>query len=146
MPTTYYNSLLQKLERAAQAYYDNYSDAPLESYVGLNDVQFSVPSVTFIGQQGQETPQGSGNFMCQLVIRVASSVDETSATQHGTHVGEVFDMFLRDDIATKLGGAEGGQSNFHVLGTLNPRVSERTEERLQVSELELECYAASSDM
>jgi hypothetical protein len=145
MPTQY-NNLLQKLEKAAAAVYTATATAPVTTQTGINDNTQVVPSMTFIGQQGQELIQGTGNFMCTLVVRLSTSIDESTSTDHGALAADAFDVFMRDDIASLLSGSTGGQSNFHVLGTLNPRMTERTEERLQVSELELDCYAAASDM
>jgi hypothetical protein len=145
MPTQY-NNLLQKLERAAAAVYTATATAPITTQAGLNDSTQVVPSMTFIGQQGQEFIQGSGNFLCTLVVRLSTSIDETASSDHGQLAADAFDVFMRDDIASLLSGATGAQSNFHVIGVLNPRVTERTEERLQISELELDCLAAATDL
>ena len=145
MPTLY-NNLLQKLEKAAAAVYTATAVAPTTTQTGLSNSTQVVPSITFIGQQGTEMIQGTGNFMCQLIARISTSVDESTPTDHGALVADCFDVFMRDDIASLLSGTTGGQTNFHVLGVLNPRVTERTEERLQISELELDCLAASTDL
>jgi hypothetical protein len=55
----------------------------------------------------------------------------------------VFDVFLYDNIAATLSAAS---TDFFVIGVKNPRHSERTEARLHISELSLECYACATDL
>lgn len=141
-----YNNVLTKLESAASAVYAATATSPLARFTGINDATMTVPGVTFAAQQGDEFPQGSSNFRCTLTITVMSSVDETTPADHRTAAARCFDVFLRDDTASLLSGTTGAQTDFHVLGVNNPRMSERTQERLHISELELECYAAATDM
>lgn len=137
-----YNNLLTKLEAAAEAYYAATVTSPLTTFTGIEDATRTVPNVTFIATQGSEFPQGSGNFTVTLQMQVVTSIDETTIANHKTYVARAFDAFMMDDLSTQLSAQA---TDFFVLGVNNPRISERTEARLQISELELDCYACATD-
>jgi hypothetical protein len=141
-----YSNLLTKLEGAAAAVYTATASGAVTTFTGIDDATRTVPNVTFIGTLGEEFPQASGNFRCSLTIRVCSNVNETGADSHAALAAAAFDVFMLDDIASTLSGATGGQTDFHVLGVNNPRFSERTEARMHISEMELDCYACATDL
>ncbi len=141
-----YSNLLTKLEAAAAAVYTATATGAVTTFTGIDDSTKVVPSVVFTGTLGEEFPQASGNFRCTLTISVRSNVNETNKAAHLALAANAFDVFMLDDIASTLSGATGGQTDFHVIGVNNPRFSERTEARMHISEMEMDCYACATDL
>lgn len=137
-----YNNLMTKLESAAATVYAA-TVSPADRFTGIEADGRTVPNATFIGQQGSETPQGSGNYNATLVVKVYSNADISSETTHKNLAGAVFDVFSDDGLPATLSAAE---PDFTVFGIAERRMSESTEARMHVSTLEVDCYLCGSDI
>lgn len=137
-----YSNILTKLETAAQVVYAA-TASPATQFTGIDDATRTVPNVTFIAELGDEFPQASGNYNVTLRIQVVTNVDDSGANTHAALAATVFDVFLMDNLAATLSATA---TDFHVIGIKNPRHSERTEARLHISELTLECLSCATDL
>ena len=141
------NNLLTKLEDAAKNVYVATASAAIASFTGLSTDAVSVPCVVFSAQQGDESVPGSYQFRCTLTITVKSNADSTTITQHRDYVSDAFDLFMADDIDATLSGATGAQTDFTVTHVMSQRnISERIEERMHVSEMQVHLIACANDI
>lgn len=138
-----FGDLTNKLEAAAAALLAASLGSTLAVKTGQAEGKLTRPVAIVKAEQGDEFPQGTGNFKMQLTAQVQASADDTGLTAHRGFFAAVVDVLRDDEVAASLSAQ---QSDFHVLGVNNPRYNELEQDRAHVSELTLEVYCCASDL
>jgi hypothetical protein len=142
-------SLPQKLEAAAAAIVqalgvsvdvrttDETTSTPLNIQTGLSDEDKATPSITFSAMNGQEFPQGSGNFTLTLTVDIKTSADATTLEAHRVLCEEALEPLMSDDTEAQLTAAE---PDFGCMGISNRQCNERIEDRSWITTLQFDAY------
>ena len=134
--------LTNKLEAAALALLAANPISGLTGFAGQSASTHSRPALICKAEQGDEFPQGSGNFNMQLTLQVQSSADDTTLAAHRNFFASVVDLFTDSTITTGLSALV----DFHAIGTFNPRFNEEMQDRAYVSELAITVYCCGTDL
>lgn len=130
--------LPQKLEAAAKALIDK-QGADATCYVGLGHEEKELPCIVVAAVNGNETPQGSGNYMLSLMVEIRSAPKDNNIDEHRALCRAALGCFSQEDSNDQLSGAA---ADFHVFGITNRQSRESVEERTWVTEMTMECYCA----
>jgi hypothetical protein len=134
--------LTNKLEAAALALLAANPISGLTGFTGQSAATQSRPALICRAEQGDELPQGTGNFNMQLTLQVQSSADDTQLASHRNFFASVVDLFTDSTVATGLSAL----TDFHAMGTFNPRFNEEIQDRAYVSELTITVYCCATDL
>lgn len=142
-------SIPQKFEAAAKGLIDAASvsvsvrrngeqiDVPLAVFTGLGQDDKALPALTIAAVNGQEFPQGSGNFTLNITVMVASNADETDLLAHRQLCEDALAPLMDEDTAANL---SAGGEDLGVMGISNRQSAERIEDRSWVTELQFDAY------
>jgi hypothetical protein len=87
-------------------------DIALEIHAGRETAERKAPFVACVVESGDETIKGTGIWTHTGFIEVATLIDETNASLHGTLCATVFDALVTDTIKADLKAAV---SDYHVF-------------------------------
>ena len=139
-----FGDLTNKLELAAVALLAANPVAGVVGFTGQSGATQSRPAFVAIAEQGDEFPQGAGNFHMELRLRILSNADDVTLAQHRANVASIADVFRDTDTAANLSAQ---QSDFTAFGIQNVRYAGNEEsERQFISELMLTVYCCASDI
>lgn len=129
--------LPQKLETAAKALIE--VPGLITVFTGLCADEQVTPRAIVSAMTGREQPQGSGNFMVDLVVQVLSKADDSTIEEHRALCISTIGLFMQTDIAAQLSSIV---PNFYVFGFTNRNHREAIEDRAWVTEFSAEFYCA----
>lgn len=142
-PAMAFGDLPNKLEAAAVALFAANSVSALTGFAGQSSEAHSRPALICKAEQGEEFPQGSGNFNLDLTLQVQSQADDTPIATHRDYFGQVVDIFTDSTVAA---GLSGTSTNFFAMGVFNPRFRSEVQDRAFISELTITVYCCASDL
>ena len=134
--------LTNKLEAAALALLGANPITGLVGFSGQDASTHSRPALICKAEQGDEFPQGSGNFNMQLTLEVQTSADDNTLAEHRSFFASTVALFTDSTVASGLSGL----ADFHVIGVFNPRFSSDVQERAYISQLILTVYCCATDI
>lgn len=138
-----FGDLTNKLEAAAAALLAANPVSGLTGLKGQSEDAKTRPSVIFSADNGEEFPQGSGNFNLQLTCRVESPPDDVSLATHRGFFAAIVDLLTDAAVATNLSEQV---ADFFVFGVKNPRFETNVQDRANHSVLALDVYCCATDI
>lgn len=112
-------------------------NVPLQVFTGLDDSEKALPSATVVALNGQEFPQGSGNFTLNVTVEIRSNADETDLTAHRQLCEDAIGPFMWDETPANLSSQS---EELAVLGISNRSSRERIEDRAWLTEFSFDVY------
>ncbi len=145
-----YSNLESKLEAAAKAVHDA-AGTGYASRTGLDSGTKSLPAVLFRAEKQNESPLNSGNYHITLTITVMDNADTVTLDNHRNGAGQVFDVFLDEDIAATLSAVNSSVApavnGFTILNVFGrDGAATRAEDRQWISEISLKLYGCPADI
>ena len=129
--------LAQKFEESAKALVE--AQDVITVFAGFDENDQIVPRCVIIGRNGNEFPQGSGNFTINCTVQVISKADDSTVQEHRNLCQSVIGKFNEDDFASQLSSQV---SDFHCFGFSNRTANEYIEDRAWVTEFSFDAYCA----
>jgi hypothetical protein len=145
MPT-FYNDVDSKLESiiknllTSQAATSGSNISTVDIHTGLSTADIELDLIFGLVESAEETPSGTGNWVCQTTIAVYTSAHDTGLTTHRARVAEVRDLFMSDCLATTI--SDNSTENLTCLAVQNYQVAQRIEDNYFIGEISFDaiCY------
>lgn len=141
-----YNDLNSKLEEAMKLVVDDLALSGVTVNAGATAEDLDAPYVVCAvpgGGDEAENLKGTGIYVHNATVTVASSLDDDSIATHRSRVSSVFDSFRDDAIATTLSGKV---EDFHVYDVDFTSSNQEEAERKVMTTLEMDITCCASDI
>lgn len=121
----------------------NGSAHTLNIYTGQGDYDKTNPSLVVIAENGNEYPQGSGNFTVSVQCELRSTAETQGLPAWKTLCVDIFAILMNDTLAAQLSGEA---TNLFVLGITNRNLRSTIDENQWLSVLSFDAYCCRSDL
>ena len=147
MPT-FYNDVDGKLEAilknllTTQKGTSGSNIASVDIHTGLSNEDVTEDLIFGLVETAEETPGGTGNFMCAVTVAIYTSAHANTLAVHRARVSEVRDLFMKTTIETSI--TNDSTEALTCLAVQNFSFAQRLEDNYFIGEISFDAYCYGS--
>jgi hypothetical protein len=147
MPT-FYNDVDGKLEAilknllTTQKGTTGSNISSVDIHTGLSNEDVTEDLIFGLVEAAEETPIGTGNFMCSVTVAIYTSAHANTLAVHRARVSEVRDLFMKTTIETSI--TNDSTETLTCLAVQNYSFAQRIEDNYFIGEISFDAYCYGS--
>lgn len=148
MPT-FYNDVDGKLEAilknllTTQKSTSGSNIASVDIHTGLSNEDVTEDLIFGLVETAEETPSGTGNFMCSVTVAIYTSAHANTLSVHRARVSEVRDLFMKTTIKTSI--TNDSTEALTCIAVQNYSFAQRLEDNYFIGEISFDAYCYGSE-